>query len=289
MIIAVASGKGGTGKTLVATSLAISLNKERHIKFLDCDVEEPNANIFFKINLQIRHSVYLNIPDIITEKCNLCGVCSKICAYNAIAVLPNYVMPMTQLCHGCGACVYLCPQKAIKEKQREVGVVESGNDRNVTFIQGRLNIGEAMATPVIREVKRNINNNEDLVIIDTPPGTSCPVIESVKGSDFCLLVTEPTSFGLNDLRLAVETIRYLKIPCGVIINRYTFDNNLILDYCKNEGIPILGKIPLDVLIAREYSKGNTLVAAFPQWEPYFISLYNKIEEIVNETSSYIKR
>jgi MinD superfamily P-loop ATPase len=281
MIISVASGKGGTGKTLVATSLALSLKNDHKVQLLDCDVEEPDDHLFLNPSITRRDAVSVSVPEIDTEKCNYCGKCAEVCAYKAIAVWGKQVMTFTNLCHGCGACVYLCPQKAIREQPRVIGLIESGQSDGIDFIQGRLNVGEAMSPPVIRKVK-SCAKAEGITIIDSPPGTSCPVITSVTGSDFCLLVTEPTTFGLNDLALAVETVEELKIPCGVIINRNIEGITIVEEYCRDENIPVLLKVPLDTGIARLYSRGITLVKGMPQWEKSFIELYEKIQEIVHE-------
>jgi len=198
MVISVASGKGGTGKTLVATNLALTLSDKGKVQLLDCDVEEPNAHIFLRSPISQSQPVSILIPKVDETKCTYCGKCAEVCAYNAIAVLKDKVIVFPELCHGCGACSYLCPESAITEEGREIGVVERGSLGNLGFVQGRLTIGEPMAPPIIREVKRHIDL-ASMVIIDVSPGTSCPVVEAVRGSDFCLLVTEPTPFGLNDL------------------------------------------------------------------------------------------
>jgi MinD superfamily P-loop ATPase len=279
MIISVASGKGGTGKTLVATSLALSLSDDYKVQLLDCDAEEPNANILLRLPIKHSQPVYIPIPKIDETKCTYCGKCAEVCAYNAIAVLKNKVLVFPELCHGCGACSYLCPESAITEQGKEVGVIERGRSRNLELIQGRLNIGEAMAPPVIREVKK-YGDSGNIVIIDVPPGTSCPVVEAIKESDFCLLVTEPTPFGLNDLALAVEVVRELNIPCGVVINRVGVGNQEVEQYCHREGIPILLKIPLDREIALLYSKGIPLVEGIPSWREEFIGLFQDIKNMV---------
>ena len=294
MIISVASGKGGTGKTTVATNLALSLNKDVHpvrnsalankgidisngVQFLDCDVEEPNAHIFLKPRIKKRYPVTIPVPQIDLSKCTFCGRCAEVCAYNAIAVIKDKVLVFPELCHGCGACSYLCPQKAIKEVGKEIGVVETGNRNHLEFIHGRLNIGEAMSPPLIRAVKQYINPSKT-VIIDAPPGVSCPVIESVKNSDFCLLVTEPTPFGLNDLILAVQTLKELKIPFAVVINRSDLGNQGVDDYCKKENIPVLMRIPFKREIAMAYSKGIAIIEALPEYREKFITLYKVIQE-----------
>ena len=281
MIISVASGKGGTGKTLVATSLALSLIDNNKIQLLDCDVEEPNANILLHLALSQRKRVYVPIPKVDETNCTYCGKCAEICAYNALAVIKEKVLVFPELCHGCGACSYLCPESAITEEGREVGVVERGDSGNLELIQGKINVGEAMAPPVIREVKKYIEP-ANIVIIDVPPGTSCPVVEAVEGSDFCLLVTEPTPFGLNDLLLAVEVVRKLGISCGVVVNRIGIGGEEVEQYCLQEGIPILSRIPLDRNIARLYSEGIPLVKGIPRWREAFLRLFQDIESMVTD-------
>ncbi|OGN96725.1 MAG: (4Fe-4S)-binding protein [Chloroflexi bacterium RBG_13_51_36] len=279
MIISVASGKGGTGKTLVATSLALSLKDNHKVQLLDCDVEEPNANILLRLPIKQSQPVYIPIPRVQEAKCTYCGKCAEVCAYNAIAVIKQKVLVFPELCHGCGGCSYLCPESAITEEGRGVGIVERGSSGNLELIQGKLNVGEAMAPPVIREVKR-YTNPANIVIIDVPPGTSCPVIEAVKGSDFCLLVTEPTPFGLNDLSLAVEVVSELDIPCGVIINRVGVGSKEVEQYCCRERIPILLTIPLDREIAALYSRGIPLIEGMPRWREEFLRLFQDIKGMV---------
>jgi MinD superfamily P-loop ATPase len=288
MIISVASGKGGTGKTLVATSLALSLADRYEVQLLDCDVEEPNDHIFLSPRITGSRAVSILAPNVDEEGCTYCGTCARVCAYNAIAVLSNHVLTFPQLCHGCGACSYLCPEKVITEESREIGVVEWGHSDAVGFVQGTLSVGEAMAPPIIREVKRNIRN-EGISIIDVPPGTSCPVVEAIKGSDFCLLVTEPTSFGLNDLTLAVDTVNELSIPCGIVLNRAGVGDRQVEDYCTEKNIPILLTIPLDIEIARLYSRGIPLVNGMPRWRASFVQLFGRIREIVDERTRSTKR
>jgi len=288
MIISVASGKGGTGKTLVATSLALSLEDRHRVQFLDCDVEEPDAHIFLKPVITQNEAVYLPIPRVDEEKCTYCGKCAEVCTYRAVAVFLKHVMVFPDLCHGCGACSYLCPEEAIAEEEKEMGVVELGQSDRVAFVQGKLTVGEAMPTPVIRKVKDYINR-DGMVIIDVSPGTSCPVVQSIKGSDFCLLVTEPTPFGLNDLVLAVETVRELGIPCGVVLNRAGVGDRSGEQYCLRENIPIMLTIPLDTEIARLYSRGVALVDGMPGWKKDFIGLFDQIGERIHERSRSAKR
>jgi MinD superfamily P-loop ATPase len=288
MILSVASGKGGTGKTLVATSLALSLKENHKVQLLDCDVEEPNDHIFLKPKIDISEPVHIPVPGVDESKCTFCGKCAEVCAYNAIAVLEEYVLTFPELCHGCGACSYLCPEKAITEEGREMGMVEVGTANGIEMSLGRLTVGEAMAPPVIRKVKEHIDSS-GIVIIDCPPGTSCPVVESVKDSDFCLLVTEPTPFGLNDLALAVEMVKTLDIPCGVVINRAGKGDKEVQRYCKSNDIPVLLNIPLDVEIARLYSRGVTLAEGMPEWRVKFAGVFENILEIVNERNRCLKR
>ncbi|MBM3120096.1 MAG: (4Fe-4S)-binding protein [Chloroflexi bacterium] len=288
MIIAVASGKGGTGKTLVATSLAISLKDRERVQFLDCDVEEPNAHIFLKPVISHSEPVSILVPEVDTKKCTYCGKCAEVCVYHAIAVLKRHVLVFSQLCHGCGACSYLCPEKAISEEGRNMGIVEWGHSDGVEFVHGKLTVGEAMPSPVIKKVKEKANR-EGVVIVDVSPGTSCPVVESIRGSDFCLLVTEPTPFGLNDLILAVETVRKLGIPCGVVLNRAGVGDRKVEQYCMEENIPVMLTIPLNSGIARLYSKGITLVKGLPNWKKDFVGLFDSIGEIVSEGTCSFKR
>lgn len=273
MIISIASGKGGTGKTTIAASLALSVPGAR---ILDCDVEEPNCHIFIKPEIKEKTSIYIPVPEIDKNKCDYCGKCKQVCMYNAIAVLNKTTLVFTELCHGCGACSYFCPQKAIKEVNKEIGFIEIGKKDNLSFIHGKLNIGQAMSPPLIKAVKKYINSAK-VNIIDAPPGTSCPVVESVKGSDFCILVTEPTPFGLNDLILAVEVLRKLSIPFGVVINRSDLGDKKTDVYCENENIPILMRIPFREEIARAYSKGQPIVEAFPEYKKDFQDLFNTIK------------
>ncbi len=288
MIISVASGKGGTGKTLVATSLALSLKDRYRVQLLDCDVEEPDDHIFLRPVITHKEVVSIPVPRVDETRCTYCGRCAEVCAYHAIAVLPKNVLVFPQLCHGCGACSYLCPERAILEEAREIGVVETGHSNGLHFAQGRLIVGEAMPTPVIRRVKEKASA-EGIVVIDVSPGTSCPVVQAVRGSDCCLLVTEPTPFGLSDLVLAVDMVRELKIPCAVIINRAGRADGRVEEYCQKENIPVLLSIPLDMEIARLYSRGVPLVEGMPHWRESFLRLFDHVLEIINERSRGLKR
>ncbi|MFC1925529.1 ATP-binding protein [Chloroflexota bacterium] len=279
MIISIASGKGGTGKTLVATSLARSLKDRYSVQLLDCDVEEPNDHIFMKPNITHSEAVSIPVPEVDKEKCTYCGKCAEVCVYHAIAVMGKLALTFSELCHGCGACSYLCPEKAITELPHDIGVIETGDAEGVKFGHGKLSIGQAMAPPVIREVKKLVDKDR-VVIIDASPGTSCPVVEAIKDSDFCLLVTEPTPFGLNDMVLAVETVREIGIPCGVVLNRAGVGDGKTQEYCAEENIPILMTIPLDTNIANLYSRGILLVEGMPEYKKGFIELYQKIKEVI---------
>ena len=277
-IIAVASGKGGTGKTLIATSLALSL--ERNVQLLDCDVEEPNAAIFIKPEIGKTAGASVLIPVVEEGKCDYCGCCAEVCEYSAIVVAKSKVLVFPAMCHSCGACSLLCPRQAITEQGREIGRIETGKKGELRFVQGRLNVGETMSPPLIRQVKELIDQ-ERTVIIDSPPGTSCPVIAAIKGSDFCLLVTEPTPFGLNDLILAVETVRKLGIPFGVVINRSDLGDDKTDSYCAAENIEVLLKIPFKKEIAQAYSTGIPLIEVLPEYRKSFFDLFKRIEQRVS--------
>ena len=281
MIISIASGKGGTGKTTVATNLCASLDTE--LMLLDCDVEEPNAHLFLNPNITEEKKVNAPVPKVDQSICTYCKKCMEICRYGAIAVAGKTVVTFPELCHSCGGCMVVCPEKAITETDRFIGTVETGNlnlPGNPAFGQGLLDIGQVMAPPVIREV-RKLEGEKVLTIIDAPPGTSCPVIAAMKGTDFVLLVTEPTPFGLHDLTLAVEAVKLLDIPCGLVINRAGLGNDGVKNYAKKESIPILLEIPFDKRIASAYSKGELLVQALPEYKEMFKTLYTSIEAIVN--------
>lgn len=288
MIISVASGKGGTGKTLVATSLALSTKDKYKVTLLDCDVEEPNDHLLLRPVITNREPVDIPVPIVDLDRCNYCRKCAEVCAFHAIAVWGEHVVTFHQLCHGCGACSYLCPQHAIVEKPRQTGVIEWGESEGIKFAQGILTVGEAMAPPVIKKVKEQ-GADGGVVIRDAPPGTSCPVVETIRGSDFVLLVTEPTPFGLNDLSLTVDVVRALNIPCGLVLNREGSGDAGVEEYSHKEGIPILLKIPLDTEIARLYSRGIPLVVGMPEWQTSFCMLFDKIQEMVNERNCSVER
>ncbi len=276
MIISVASGKGGTGKTTVAVNLALSLGKAQ---LLDCDVEEPNAHILLKPKITETYPVHVPMPRIYRERCDYCGKCSEFCQYHALLVTKNVVMTFPELCHGCGGCSLVCPRGAIAEEGREVGLVRTGTANGVSLVYGELRVSEPMATPLIREVKKRLTTDR-IVIIDAPPGTSCPVITAVHGSDFCLLVTEPTPFGLSNLHIMVQVLRELCIPFGVVENFHGLGDARIQDYFERATIPVLLQIPFDRRIAELYSRGIPLVAEMPTWKKRFRDLMERIEELV---------
>jgi MinD superfamily P-loop ATPase len=276
MIISIASGKGGTGKTTVATNLAVSLGNG--VQLLDCDVEEPNAHLFINPVFEKTEVVAASVPEVDEEKCTLCGKCSEICQFKAIVVIGNTVLPFQELCHSCGGCMEVCPEKAIREGERVLGITEAGHRGDLEFVHGRLRVGEAMSPPLIRKV-RSFTKPGGITIIDAPPGTSCPVIASIKGADFVLLVTEPTPFGLHDLKLAVGAVRILGIPCGLVVNRSDMGDDRVWEYAKEENVPILMEIPFDRRIAEAYSRGRLLLEVMPEWKEKFLQLYERITEL----------
>ena len=280
MILSIASGKGGTGKTTVAVNIALSVSINQTLQFLDCDVEGPNAHFFIKAELKKEKISYLPHPEIDENKCTFCGRCAEICAYNALAVLKESVLTFPELCHGCGACKLFCPENAIKEIGRKIGVIKSGYDGNIFFISGRLDVGQAMSPPLIRQIKKMIDHEQD-VILDIPPGTSCPMVEAVKGSDHTLLVTEPTPFGLNDLKLSVDTLRQMGIPFSVVLNRARPGDKIIHEYCQKESIPLVMEIPLDRKIAEAYSRGETLINLDPNYKIKFLELYDRLKNKID--------
>ena len=278
MIISIAGGKGGTGKTTVAVNMALSLND---VQLLDCDVEEPNAHLLLSPTINETRLVYVPIPQINEELCDHCGECSEFCEQNALFVSPEKVLVFPELCNGCGGCVIVCPKRAITEKKREIGAVKIGMAGDVELVYGELEVGEPMAVPVIKEVKKQIKNYKN-VIIDSPPGTSCPVIESVYRSDYCVLVAEPTPFGLHDLKIIVQVLEEMRIPCGVIVNRAEIGDRKLYKYCEENKIPVLLEIPFQRKIAEFYSRGVPFTLEMPGWRDRFQALFNEIKDRVGE-------
>lgn len=275
--IAIASGKGGTGKTTVAVNLAWTLSRlGRPVQYLDCDVEEPNGHIFLKPEITSSEAVGILVPVVEEGDCTGCRQCSEVCEFHAIAVLDKALV-FPELCHGCGGCLLACPSGAIREQERKIGVVEIGHRDRVNFVQGRMNVGEPMAPPLIRAVKKKAMI-EGVVIFDAPPGTSCPVVTTVRDADYIVLVTEPTPFGLHDLTLAVEMIWKLGVRHGVVINRADSGDQRVRDYCATEGIPVLLELPDDRRVAEAYSRGEMAVQALPEWQAVFATLWTRLEE-----------
>jgi MinD superfamily P-loop ATPase len=275
--IAIASGKGGTGKTTMSANMAWALGSEAII--LDCDVEEPNAHIFLHPQFTENIPVSLSVPKVGESKCTGCGLCGRICRYHAIAMINNKPLIFPEMCHACGGCMLVCPVKAITEIARPIGVVERGFAGPVEFVHGRLNIGEVLAPPLIRAVKQDAKSDKT-TIIDCPPGTSCPVIAAIRGCDFVILVTEPTPFGLHDLRLAVDMTRELKIPFGVIVNRIGIGDDGVHVFCSEQSVPVLLEIPDDRRIAEVYSRGKMIIEEFPEFKSCFLKCHNDIKVMI---------
>lgn len=265
MVISVASGKGGTGKTTVAVALALSL---KHVQFIDCDVEEPNAHIFLKPDIRHIQKVSVLVPYVNHALCDYCGRCAAFCAYKAIAVFEKQVLIFPEICHNCGGCKLVCPQNAITEHEFEIGEIKKGAVRTMEFLSGLLKIAKPSAVPILKELKSR-EAKERTVILDSPPGTACPMVHTVEGSDYCILVTEPTPFGLNDLKLAVETVKTLRVPFGVVINQSDSGDDRVERYCEENRIPVLLKIPYSREFAAAYSEGKNLLEVLPEYERQF--------------------
>lgn len=287
MIISIASGKGGTGKTTVAANLVLSLQEFEGVAgrfgVLDCDVEEPNLHLFLKPEITEERSVSTFIPKIDEELCTACRKCVEICRFSAITMVGKKVLVFPELCHSCLGCQLVCEEDAVLDGSRFLGVIESGLANGVPMHTGRIRIGEAMSPPLIEAVREH-EKEHDLTIIDAPPGTSCPVISAMRGADFVLMVTEPTPFGLHDLKLAVEAVKALGIPAGLVINRADLGDSAVREYAEAEGLEILLEIPFERRIAEAYSRGENIVEISPEWKEKFQQLYGRIIELVKEGS-----
>ncbi|WP_459202000.1 ATP-binding protein [Methanococcus sp. CF] len=281
MNISILSGKGGTGKTTISTNLSVLLSKKyNNVNYLDFDVEEPNGFIFLKPDIENEKKVFKKVPEINKSLCTNCGECSKLCKFNAISITPNNSTVFEKLCHDCGLCYIACPVQAISEISREIGKIESGkskNTPNLGVFRGVLNIGEPSGVPVISNLKKCLDK-KSINILDAPPGSSCSVITTVEDSNYSILVTEPTKFGLHDLKIAVEVLKYLKIPFGVLINKSDEFDFIIENYCKNEKIDILGKIPFSRNIANKYSKGDLLINSDVEFTENLQNIASELEK-----------
>jgi MinD superfamily P-loop ATPase len=281
MKIVFASGKGGTGKTTVAVNLAYSLaSSDQKVQYLDCDVEEPNGHLFLKPEVTSKRPVKVMVPVIDENKCTFCRECGAHCEYKAIVNLPSVTMIFPELCHSCGLCLKVCSAGAIREEEREVGYTEEGTAlQGIEFIQGVLNVGEPMATPVIKAVKSNYKNGY-IQIIDAPPGTSCPAVKTMTDADFVVLVTEPTPFGLHDLKIAVSVARDMDKPVGVVVNREQGNFMPLENYLSKENIPLLMGLPEDRRIAESYSRGEVILKSLPEYHDSFVDLFMNIMRLV---------
>jgi MinD superfamily P-loop ATPase len=278
MIVSVASGKGGTGKTSVAVNMALSVG---NVQFLDCDVEEPNAHLLLHPKMRKLQPVFSLVPLINEQLCDHCGDCSKFCQYNALFTSPEKVLVFPELCHSCGGCAMVCPKNAISWKQNRIGVLNFGSLRDLALVYGELEVGEPMAVPVIKAVKKQMRKGKN-VLLDSPPGASCPFVETVRGSDFCVLVTEPTPFGLHDLKIAVQVLRSMAVPFGVVVNRAGLGDRKVYDYCREERIRVLMEIPYQRRIAELYSRGIPFSIEMPEWTGRFHALYDEIKEAARQ-------
>jgi MinD superfamily P-loop ATPase len=269
MMVAVASGKGGVGKTTVAVNLARTAAMP--VQLLDCDVEEPNAHLFLPGTPAGEETVYVRVPVVDASRCDGCGECGRFCEYHAIVALGNTPLIFPEMCHGCGGCARVCPRQAIQETDRRIGIIRKTQAGDILLVQGCLDVGVAMAPPLIRAVKARITGDRP-VVLDAPPGTACPVVATLRGADYAVLVTEPTPFGLHDLTLVMDTARELGVPFGVVVNRMGIGDDRVQAFCRPRGIPILLELPEDRRIADVCSTGGLLVEALPEYRERFQSL-----------------
>ena len=277
MKIAIASGKGGTGKTTLSSALAFAVDGP--VCLLDCDVEEPNSHFFVHPEMERTEEVVSLVPAVDESKCTACGECGRVCQFSAIVPMGKKVLVFNELCHSCGGCARICPTGAIQEVPQKIGTLEFGRKGHVKFVSGRLDVGRAMSPPVIRAVIQQADE-EGLTLMDSPPGTACPFVTAVKSCDAVILVTEPTPFGLHDLKLAVETLREMGLPFGVVVNRANGEKNRISDYCAAEAIPLLLQIPEDRRVAQAYSRGGLLTDILPELREQLAALPNRLEAFV---------
>ncbi len=275
MKIAVASGKGGTGKTTVSVSLALSSSKP--VTFVDCDVEEPNAHIFFQPEMSGSETFYLTVPRVVEDRCTYCGKCRDICQFNAITVFGKTIMAFQDMCHSCGGCFLVCEEHALEEARREIGRIEWGYSRDIKVFQASLRVGEAMSSPLIKAVKKKAGNDQ-LVIYDAPPGTSCPVINTVRDADYVILVTEPTPFGLHDLKLAAEVMKELGLSFGVIINKAGIGFDKVNAWCSENQVTLLAEIPFRKDVAEAYARGIPVIDVISGLKDRFGKLLKELEK-----------
>jgi MinD superfamily P-loop ATPase len=281
MIVAIASGKGGTGKTTVAASLARVW--KRPLISVDLDVEEPNLHLFLRPGIEETTTAWLEVPVVDTSKCTLCGACSDFCQFKAISVMGTLILTFPEMCHGCGGCIALCPEKALSPAKRELGEISWGHAEGTKFLMGRLRVGEAMSPPFMRQVKSKLKDfitdrNCD-AIIDAPPGVSCPAVNAVIDSDVIVLVTEPTPFGFHDFRLAMDAFSPLGKPMGAVINRAGIGNDEVYRFCSKEGIPVLAEIPFNRAVAEAYARGGIIADVSQELREIFLSMSDKIFEL----------
>lgn len=272
--IAILSGKGGTGKTLVGVNLAATAAST----YIDCDVEEPNGNLFFKSQIDTQTQIAVNIPTIDSSICTGCKRCVDFCAFNALAYAGGKVIVMDEICHSCGGCMLVCGPKAISETDKRIGTISAGKSGDVRVIFGTMDMGIASGIPIIKSLTAHANNASGRVIIDCPPGSSCAVIESISDADYCLLVAEPTVFGQHNLDMVYNLVKLLEKPCGAVLNKCTLGGNPSKDYCLSNGIPILAEIPYDKELALLNSNGKIAVHQSKRYKRLFAMLLDKIKE-----------